>query len=162
MNKISVIARREYQAMVATKAFLIGLAMMPVLMGGGILLPGLLKGIEKPKDRRIAVIDGTGQLFPMIKLAAEQRNGMLDSAASQNEPVESENPSESEPNADAPARQTEDDQKKQAKKSLGLEDINTYLLEEIPFDGFDDAKRLELSDKIRNDELYAFVEIPPV
>ena len=56
MKKILTIARREYQAMVATKAFLIGLAMMPVLMLGGMYVPSLLKGIQKSEERTIAVI----------------------------------------------------------------------------------------------------------
>lgn len=190
MNKILVIARREYQAMVASKAFLIGLALMPVLMLGGMWLPGLLKGIETPKNRRIAVVDGTGQLFPLLKMAAEQRNAMLADPA---DTVESGNP-DGGPNAEAAASRNalepaaggesvgtnegdgeaagsspapglraaagESDEKRDAKKSLGIEDINRYLLEEIPADDFDDDARLALSERIRSEDLYAFVEIP--
>ncbi|MGV2337517.1 MAG UNVERIFIED_CONTAM: hypothetical protein LVR18_26685 [Planctomycetaceae bacterium] len=40
MHKILTIAVREYQAMVATKAFLVAIALMPILMLGGALAPG--------------------------------------------------------------------------------------------------------------------------
>jgi ABC-type Na+ efflux pump permease subunit len=43
---------------------------------------------------------------------------------------------------------------------MGMEDINRYQLELIPAEGFSDEKRLELSEQIREDKLYAFVEIP--
>jgi len=162
MNKIAVIARREYQAMVATKAFLIGLAMMPVLMGGGILLPSLLKGIETPKDRKIAIVDGTGQLFGMIKMAADQRNAALKISDSESEgTADSEEESVQGTNAAARLNGTESAEKKKTKESLGMEDINRYVLEEYPAEGFGDEQRLELSERIRNEELYAFIEIPP-
>ena len=38
MRKILIIASREYWAMVATKAFLLTLVLMPVMMGGGIVV----------------------------------------------------------------------------------------------------------------------------
>ena len=49
MRKICVIAVREYQAAVSTKAFVIGLVLMPVLMGGSIVVQVLLK---EPGDTR--------------------------------------------------------------------------------------------------------------
>ena len=38
MHKIRVIAAREYSAAVRTKAFIISLLVMPILMGGSILV----------------------------------------------------------------------------------------------------------------------------
>ncbi|MGV2337518.1 MAG UNVERIFIED_CONTAM: hypothetical protein LVR18_26690 [Planctomycetaceae bacterium] len=43
---------------------------------------------------------------------------------------------------------------------MGLEEIHPYLLEKIPVENFGDEQRLALSERIRNGELYAFVEIP--
>ena len=43
MRKILIIARREYLAAVRTKAFLIGLLSMPVMMFGSILVQTMLK-----------------------------------------------------------------------------------------------------------------------
>ena len=76
MKKILTIARREYQAMVVTKAFLIGLAMMPVLMLGGLYLPGLLKGMRKSEERKIAVVDFSGALFGPLRLATNTKNAL--------------------------------------------------------------------------------------
>jgi ABC-type Na+ efflux pump permease subunit len=160
MQKILTIARREYQAMVATKAFLIGIAIMPVMMLGGTWIPGLLKGMEKAEDRKIAVVDGTGQLFEPLKLVAEQRNQMLKGMA-QDSSQHAEN-EDSSKNGIAPEKKLTKDEEEDRKtrRAMGLEEIHRYALEQIPADGFNDDRRLELSEKIRKGELYAFIEIP--
>jgi len=56
MRKIFVIAVREYLAAVRTKTFLIGLLLMPIMMGGSIVIQVLLQD----KDRHYAVVDRTG------------------------------------------------------------------------------------------------------
>lgn len=147
MKKILTIARREFQAMVATKAFLIGIAMMPILMLGGTWIPGLLKGMEKSEDRRIAIIDGSGQLFVPLKLAAEQRNKMLQTVDATKPDTINRN-GESVENGDAATAEKplskQEDEDRQTRKAMGLEEIHRYILEEIPAEGFDDEKRLEL------------------
>jgi ABC-2 type transport system permease protein len=77
MRKIWTIAVREYKAMVATKAFLISIIMMPILMLGSFLTFNLLKNVGEVKDRQIAVIDPDGTLFPILQTAAEARNTQL-------------------------------------------------------------------------------------
>ena len=55
MRKVSVIARREYLAMVGSKAFLISIAIMPIFMLGGAVVPQLLRDrvdIGREADRR--------------------------------------------------------------------------------------------------------------
>ncbi len=156
MQKILTIARREYQAMVATKAFLIGLAMMPIMMMGGSVLPGLLKGIERPEDRKIIVVDGTGQLFEPLKQIAEFRNQSL----VESEPKEGDSSKADDSTAPKKSLTKEEQDDKNARKAMGMEDINRYQLESLSAEGFNDEKRLELSEKIRTEELYAFVEIP--
>ena len=148
MKKILTIARREYQAMVATKAFLIGLAMMPVLMLGGMYAPGLLKGMQKSEERKIAVVDFTGQLFTPLSAATGMKNAVTQAAIDRDTDGESQ------------SEGTEDEKKRRAKQSFGLDDINTYVLELVLPKDFNDEKRLELSDRIRNGELHGFVEIP--
>jgi ABC-2 type transport system permease protein len=143
MQKILTIARREYNAMVSTKAFLIGLAMMPVLMLGGMIAPRLLSGMERAQDRRIAVVDHTGSLFLPLKLAAEQRTQQLNVAAT------------STGSADDDA-----DEKTRIRKAMGLEEIHRYVIESVPTESFDDEARLEFSEQIRERSLYAFIEIP--
>ena len=42
MRKVFVIAARDYNAAVRSKAFLIGLLVMPLMMGGSLLMQWLL------------------------------------------------------------------------------------------------------------------------
>jgi ABC-2 type transport system permease protein len=69
MHKTWVVASREYHAMVRTKAFLITVLLMPVLMGGAIVLQRALRGRVDVSDKTIVVLDGTGELYD--DLAAE-------------------------------------------------------------------------------------------
>ncbi|MFN5731992.1 MAG: hypothetical protein ACK48R_09120, partial [Planctomyces sp.] len=71
MRKTLVIAWREYRAMVGTRAFLIGMAVMPLLMLGTLCVPAVLSGLQQPAVRRIAVIDETGVLLQPLQQAAE-------------------------------------------------------------------------------------------
>ena len=50
MRKLLVIASREYSAAVKTKAFLIGLLIMPIMMGGSILIEWFVKDVRDVKD----------------------------------------------------------------------------------------------------------------
>lgn len=74
MRKTFVIAVREYQAAVRTKAFIITLVAMPVLMGGGLISTILLEGQVDVNDKHIAVIDRSGVLFDALETAADTRN----------------------------------------------------------------------------------------
>lgn len=73
MNKVFVIAVREYLAAVKTKGFLVGLILMPLLMGGGVAVQSFTKGLEDPTPRTVAVLDRTpGEtLWPALRDAAE-------------------------------------------------------------------------------------------
>ncbi len=74
MRKTIVVAVREYQAAVRTKAFLITLFAMPVLMGGSIAAQVALKDKVDTRDRRFAVVDYSGRLFASIETGAAARN----------------------------------------------------------------------------------------
>jgi len=74
VRKVFVIARREYQATVKTKAFIVSLVLMPIFMLGGLLMQRLLKGVVNVDTRRIVVLDGTGVLAPRLIAAANARN----------------------------------------------------------------------------------------
>jgi ABC-2 type transport system permease protein len=76
MRKVLVIAVREYLAAVRTKAFVISLLVMPLLMGGSFLVQKLMKGFRDVADKKIAVIDRTpdGWAFPAIEKAVAAYN----------------------------------------------------------------------------------------
>lgn len=79
MHKILVIAVREYMAAVRSKAFIIGLLFMPVLMFGGIAVQSVLKSRSEQKEKHFGVADRTpGQeLVPVLELAVKFRNSVL-------------------------------------------------------------------------------------
>ena len=167
MNKILTIAWREYQAMVATRAFVIALLLMPLLMLGSAWLPVVLRGLETPEVRRIAVVDNTSLLFKRFEEAVQQRNQQLQSDRGAAQPVvpaqPQSTPADTTPRSDSDALiSTVRSQQKQdaTAEELGLKDIHSYELEEIPAEDFGDEQRLALSERIRKGELYAFIEVP--
>src|SRR5258708_4223850 len=59
MRKMFVIAAREYNAAVRTKAFVIGLLLMPLLMGGSIIMQMLFKDVRDLKPKEFVFVDRT-------------------------------------------------------------------------------------------------------
>jgi ABC-type Na+ efflux pump permease subunit len=136
MNKIFVVAQREFMAMVATRAFLATLLIMPVLMFGGLFLMPALNKISGGKERTIRVVDGTRKIGSQLVAIAEERNRSL---------------SQKDSNESAQSGSTSMD-------PSGAPDL--YKLELQEADKLDDETRVAWSDEIRNGSLYAFVEIP--
>ena len=133
-EKILTIAAREYKAMVGTKAFVISIIMMPVLMLGSLVVMELLRNTGEIQDRVIGVIDHSGDFLPAIEAAAQQRSQALTEARN---------------------RGSDGD-----RSSISQRSEDNYIFESIDPETIDDERRLALSDRIRNQELYAFVEIP--
>ena len=137
MRKIITIATREYKAMVATKAFLLSIIMMPVIMLGSIVVMGVLQSQAEIKTRCIAVVDHTGIFLDAIELAAKTHNQDIDSQIA---------------NGQAP----------DFAPSMGVI-RERYQIENVAA-AADPEQRLkqllELSDRIRSQQLYAILEIP--
>ncbi len=74
MRKTWVIAKREYLETIKTKAFFIGLIVAPILFSGSGIAISLLKDQVDVSDKKIAVLDHSGELAPKIVEAAEERN----------------------------------------------------------------------------------------
>jgi len=74
MNKVMVVFKREYLAQVQSKTFLVTIVLMPILMGGSILVQKFVGDGVDTKDRKIAIIDRTGRLYDQIQQLAQQRN----------------------------------------------------------------------------------------
>lgn len=74
MRKILVVAKREYLATVRSKAFIISIVLMPILMGGGMFAQRLLRGVVDTADKRIVVVDRTGKLLPRLIESAQKHN----------------------------------------------------------------------------------------
>ena len=74
MRKTLLLAVREYKAAVRSKAFLVMMTLMPVMMLGGITVMKLMEDRVDTTDRRIAVIDDSGVVAEALIAAAEARN----------------------------------------------------------------------------------------
>jgi ABC-2 type transport system permease protein len=76
MRKIAVIALREYTAAVRSKSFIIGIALMPLLMGGGFVAQVLLKDQVDARDKHFAIMDRTPgqQIAQALEQAVSVRN----------------------------------------------------------------------------------------
>ena len=67
MRKTWVVAVREYFAAVKSKSFVITLVAMPILMLGGIAAQLILQDKVDIRERKVAILDRTGQLATVIK-----------------------------------------------------------------------------------------------
>jgi ABC-2 type transport system permease protein len=132
LRKISVIAVREYQAAVRTKSFLVSLILMPMLMGGAVVVQTISKRLEDTGEKRFAAVDRTpGQaIYPVLAAAVQKRNhdDILDpETGKQDKPIFLLE--RIEPSADTP----------DAKEN----------------------QRFQLSERVYRNELFGFLEIGP-
>lgn len=74
MNRIVIVARTEFLALVRTKAFIIGILMVPILIAVSIGFQVFAARQADRDDHRFAVLDETGRLFPALAAAADERN----------------------------------------------------------------------------------------
>jgi ABC-2 type transport system permease protein len=74
MRKTLLIAAREYSAAVRTKAFIIGMAIAPILMFGSIMVMVYMDKRADTTDKTIAVVDRSCVVAPAIIEAAKQHN----------------------------------------------------------------------------------------
>jgi len=126
-NKALIVAISEFTTLVRSKAFIVGLLMMPVFSGVAIGVQKFTKDATDIKDRRFAVVDRTGVLYAPLKAAADEWNAAARAGSPQTAPFYL--PSEVKP-------------------------------PESKYDEQDDPALAALSDRVRTDDLYAFVEIP--
>jgi ABC-2 type transport system permease protein len=134
MIKMLVVAARDYKAAVRTKSFIITLTLMPVLMIGSGVVQGVMRKQTNTKDKKFVVVDRTPghKIFPALQKHAEERNAK--------EIFEGEG-----------------ENRKQTRARFILE--QEKLDPETP-QAVQDL-RLQLSQRVRNDEIWGFVEIGP-
>ena len=120
MHKIFIVAHSEFSMLVRTRAFVVTLILMPVLMAASIGLSRAARNATDTNTRTFAYIDRSGVIAPALEAAAAARNATANASGQPRyEPV-----------AVDPSGKSEDE------------------------------LRLELSDRVRSKEIYAFVEIP--
>ena len=84
LRKIWVVATTEFGSAIRTKSFIIGLLLLPVIMGASILIQIFVAERVDTKPRKFVVIDHTGALAPAIGQAAEAHNAKLPDARAKN------------------------------------------------------------------------------
>ncbi|HKB15691.1 MAG TPA: ABC transporter permease, partial [Planctomycetota bacterium] len=78
MRRAWLVARREYVENVRTKAFVIGLLLMPVSIGIFAVLPHLLERKVGPKEIVVAVADAGNGILAALEKKAEESNAQPD------------------------------------------------------------------------------------
>ncbi len=119
MNKALVVASAEFNAAVRTKAFLISVMLMPLLIGGSIAAQKLVDKHGDKSDKKFAVIDRTGKLYKPFDEKIKKYDAAIGGNGAKFFPEE--------------VKATDDD------------------IDEV---------RLALSKRVRDKELFAFLEIP--
>lgn len=124
LNKILAVAEAEFRAMVRSKAFLISLIVLPIIMLGMSFAQKQISARVDTSPRRFAVIDSSGRYYDSIVEAARKRDA---------EPIDPAHP------LPKPRFVPE------------RADVGGRALDDV---------RLALSERVRKEELFAFVEIP--
>jgi ABC-2 type transport system permease protein len=118
-----IIAKSEFLALVQTKFFIIGVLMMPVMVGASVGFQVFAETRVDRVERRYAVIDHTGTLYEPLAAAATTRNDEMGAGDTQKGPHL------------VPQRV----------------DLASRPVDDV---------RLELSNRVKSKDLFAFVEIP--
>lgn len=166
MKKIFTIANREFRAIVGTKAFLISLSIMPILMFGGIIAMQLLQERGSIEEKKLVVIDHSKQLYDFLQSSAEANNAFVDGQAQKaEEEAKSAADANTDPKADANAdakdkaestKPTSSPRRGPPTSSKGTR----FVLQSINPDEANEAKMLELSDQVRSQKITGILEIP--
>jgi ABC-2 type transport system permease protein len=121
-NKTLIVALSEFTTLTRSKAFLIGILLMPVFMGIALGVQKFTRNATDINERRFVVIDRTGVLYPAIATAAEEWN--------------------------------------RGAVATGIQLAPRFVPSAAMFPEAEEQARAELSERVRKDEIYAFVEIP--
>jgi ABC-type Na+ efflux pump permease subunit len=73
-RKIWVVAATEFGSAIRTKSFLIGILLMPVITGMSVLIQMFVTQRADTRTRTVAIVDGTGKLYPALDRAADLYN----------------------------------------------------------------------------------------
>lgn len=69
MSRIAIVAASEFLTLIRTKAFLIGVTLMPLFMLGTIAFQRFTEKRLDTRTRTFAVVDRTGHVFPVVEAA---------------------------------------------------------------------------------------------
>lgn len=146
MNKVFTVAAREFKAAVLTKAFLVTLAVMPIMMGGSLLIQFLVKDMKSTKVKKFVIIDRTPkkELYQELVKVVNIRNAMIEKSEADAEKVKDAADEES------------------GKKKMVVKGSKFSLEEEAPSADTTEAilkQRYDLAERIRKQEIFGFLDV---
>jgi ABC-2 type transport system permease protein len=123
-NKAAIVALSEFNTLTRSKAFLIGIMMMPVFMVIALGVQKFTRNATDVKDRPFAVVDRSGVLYPAIAAAADEWNRGVIANGAQSAPRF----------LPSPASFDEHDEQARAALSDRMRKEELYAVVEIPAD----------------------------
>ena len=134
MNKALIVATSEFNTLIRSKAFIVGLMMMPIFMAIALGVSKFTKNTTDVKDRVFVVVDRTGVLYAPLKAAADDWNRAAKAAATQTAPLY------------LPSEATFEETDDQARAALSdrVKRGELYAFVEIPKDALDPASTSSL------------------
>jgi ABC-2 type transport system permease protein len=121
-SKTLIVAQSEFTTLTRSKAFLVGILLMPIFMVIALGVQKFTRNATDVNDRRFVVVDRTGVIYPGLAAAAEEWN--------------------------------------RGAMVTGVQLAPRFLPAPATFAEADEHARAELSDRVKKDDIYAFVEIP--
>src|SRR6185503_6667997 len=85
-NKAAIVALSEFNTLTRSKAFVVGIVMMPIFMAIALGVQKFTRNATDIRDRAFVVVDRTGVLYPAIAAAADDWNKGLTAAGQQTAP----------------------------------------------------------------------------
>jgi ABC-type Na+ efflux pump permease subunit len=73
-RKIWIVASTEFGSAIRTKAFIVGILLMPVITGLSVVIQLFVAKRTDTRPRMIAIVDRTGELYPALDRAAQSHN----------------------------------------------------------------------------------------
>src|SRR5687767_12085224 len=77
MRKVWNVALNEFVNTILSKGFLIAVVMTPVFVLGSVVVQTFLQTRVDTDERRLAVVDKSGRLFPALAEAAAERDAKI-------------------------------------------------------------------------------------
>jgi len=133
-NKAVIVAISEFTTLVRSKAFIVGLLMMPLFSAVAIGVQKFTRDATDIKDRHFAVVDRTGALYGPLKAAADEWNAEARGATPQTAPLF----------LPEQAAYEDGDEQSRARLSDRVRVGDLYAFVEIPADIFQPDSRAEL------------------
>lgn len=137
LSKIVAVAEQEFRALVRSKAFIVSIFILPVVILVMSFAQTQLAARVDKRPRRFAVVDASGKFWDAIEAKAREHNARLH---------------------DAPPAGQHDDGLSERRVARGaVEFVPVRADAAAPLEKL----RVELSERVRKEELFAFVEIRP-